>query len=191
MRNHPIGRAVAQSAILGTLIAQLEATGGFSIKAAHIQNPAQLKGGKMIKHSMTEWAQSLGVDRKTLAAGLSRAGIAHKAGEPITALDIKTAIMGDEKAEKVRNLKLDADLKQIEKDKAEGRLYEPEIVQSEIDRALGSVRQAILQAQAELPPRCNPQDHATARKAIDQWVLRFFKWVRQEQTTTTETTTTQ
>lgn len=132
----------------------------------------------MIEHNLTEWAESLGVNYHALKAAMTRAGIEVAARQPVTAMQIKVAILGDERAEKVRNLKLDADLKQAELATLEGRLLEPGIVQERIDAALGLVRQAVLQAEAELPPRCNPQDHAMARRAVSQWVDRFFSWVR-------------
>ena len=134
----------------------------------------------MIEHSLNEWSESLGIDGKTLRSALSKAGVDYTPRVNLTALQIKTAILGDEKAEKVRNLKLDADLKQIEKDKLHEQLYEPDVVQAEVARAFGMVRTAILQGMAELPPRCNPIDHATARKAIEAWASRFFPETREQ-----------
>jgi len=118
------------------------------------------------------------MDRKTITASLSKAGIVHEPGKPLTAMQIKTAILGDEKAEKVRNLRLDADLKQLEKDKAEARLYEPELVREMVDKVGQHCRQALLQARAELPARCNPIAPKTALKAIDQWLDRFWPEIR-------------
>jgi hypothetical protein len=59
-----------------------------------------------------------------------------------------------------------------------GRLIEPEIMREEIARAFSLVRQAILSGQAEVPPRANPQDHATALAAWKTWADRYFKFVR-------------
>jgi hypothetical protein len=133
----------------------------------------------MIEHSLTEWAQSLGVDRKTISAALSKAGIAHEPGAPLTAMAIKTAILGDEKAEKVRNLKLDGDQKEHDLAVAKKLVYDPAIVQAMVDAVAGYNRQALLQARAELPPRCNPQNPKVALTAIDQWLDRFWPAMRE------------
>ncbi len=133
----------------------------------------------MIEATITEWCVSSGKDSKTLKTALQRIGVEWEKGEKITLLQFMAAVMGDEKIEKVRNLKLDADLKQIDKDKALGRLYEPEVVKEMIAKAIGLSRQAILSGRAEVPPRANPQDHLTALKAWDTWQDRYFPAIRE------------
>jgi len=132
----------------------------------------------MIGLTLAEFSEEIGKDPKTVKRKLSEAGIDYEKRGKVRLRDLVAACFGDEYQQSVRNKTLDADLKQIEKDKETGRLLDPATVQEQIDATFGPIRQAILQAQAELPPRCNPQDHQTARRAIDQWVERFFPAIR-------------
>ena len=133
----------------------------------------------MIQATLNEWAAELGKEARTLKTLLRKAGITSEPHEKLSPLQVVNALMGDERAEKIRNLKLDGDLKAAELATLEGRLMEPEVVTERINKALGLIRQAVLSGRAEVPPRANPQDHVTAMTAWSQWEERFFPFVRE------------
>ena len=131
--------------------------------------------------SLTRASVEFSVSRDTIQRGLSGLGIAAKDGQTYTIGQLYRAIAGDLKLQRTRETKLRADLLELELAQQEGRLLEPEIVTERINKAFGSVRQAILSGRAEVPPRANPQDHVTAMTAWLQWEERFFPYVRESQ----------
>ena len=67
----------------------------------------------MIAHSLQAWATALGMERRTLEARMVKDGYnpPKKKGYKIPAMKVYVTMMGDEQAEKIRNLKADADRK--------------------------------------------------------------------------------
>ena len=131
-----------------------------------------------IQLSLTRASVEFSVSRDTISRGLSGLGIAAKDGQTYSIGLLYRAVSGDLKLQRTRETKLRADLLELELAQQEGRLLEPEIVTERINKAFGSVRQAILSGRAEVPPRSNPQDHVTAMTAWSQWEERFFPFVR-------------
>ena len=131
-----------------------------------------------IKLSLNRAAFEFGVSKDTVARGLKAAGIETGSGKTYTIREVARAIGGDYKFARTREATLRGDLLALEKAQLEKRLVQPEVVTEEVNRAFSLVRQAILFGRAEIPPRANPQDHATARAAFDQWESRFFAYVR-------------
>lgn len=100
-----------------------------------------------IKHSINAWAKALGMENRTLERQLVRAGFEKPSSGwgDVSAKYIQAAILGDEQAEKVRNLRLDADEKERDKAEAHGLIQSREGIERELwDNGLGKVRDALL-----------------------------------------------
>jgi len=129
--------------------------------------------------SLTRAATEFSVSRDTLQRGLHGLGVEVKDGATYSIGQLYRAVSGDLRLERTRETRLRADKLALELAQLEGRLMEPEVVEERINKAFGSVRQAILSGRAEVPPRANPQDPVTAMLAWSQWEERFFPFVRE------------
>ena len=79
-------------------------------------------GRAKLTASLDGWAVALGRERRTLERILVRNGLTVTPGCKFTAKEIYIGIVGDEQAEKVRNLKLDADEKERKSKERDGIL---------------------------------------------------------------------
>lgn len=85
--------------------------------------------------------------------------------------DIKVAILGDESAEKVRNLKVDADRKEREELEAKGKLFPmDELEKWLLENYIVPMSNILAGAATTLDTRCNPEHPEQAREAIRNWV---------------------
>jgi len=126
----------------------------------------------MVTATLNAWASEMGIDQQTLERRLVRSGYTRPASGwgQVSFKKIYVAIMGDEQAEKIRNLKADADRKEREEQVAKGELFpmaelEPWLVQNYVQpmaAIMGS-------APSTLDTRCNPEHPEIARRALSEW----------------------
>src|ERR1041385_1717747 len=97
----------------------------------------------MVAATLNAWASEMGIDQQTLERRLVRAGYTRPASGwgQASFKKIYVAIMGDEQAEKIRNLKADADHKERKDHVPKGELYpmaelEPWLVQNYVQPML-------------------------------------------------------
>lgn len=101
----------------------------------------------MIAHRMNAWATELGMDQQTLERRLIKAGLdkPKKGWGEVPFKSIRIAIMGDEQSERIRNLKLDADEKEMELKLAQGAIHTRDGVEEIVwNRGLAQIRSALL-----------------------------------------------
>jgi hypothetical protein len=131
-----------------------------------------------ITYTVGAWATALGRDARTLTTKLHRAGIRTVPGQLVTAMEIAKALLDEERQLKNRNLLRDAEAKELDLKVKRGDLHPTAMVEEEIARTFGKVRDAILFIRAALPSRANPQDPQCARRAWDQLETQYWPWMR-------------
>lgn len=131
---------------------------------------------KLLTFTILSAAENWGVSRETVRRGLASVGNTKTSG--FTVQEINEAVYGDDKVARTRKLNLEADLLEIEKAKAEGRLLEPEIVNDREAKCMGVIAEYMRSAEVELPGLTNPTDPEFARQAVTKWVAKFWPLVR-------------
>jgi len=134
-----------------------------------------------IRLTLTQASHEFGASKDTIAKRLRDIGIATGRSATYSIRDIHRALAGDWRVEKTKEVRARTCLLELDRKQREGDLLASADVQEQIDKCFGNVRQAVLQALAEIPARANPQDHAMARRAVQSWVDRFFPFVREAQ----------
>ena len=122
--------------------------------------------------TVTQWAQSIGMDRHTLESRMIKADVPIPAvGMHISAKEIIKALWGDEQAEKVRGMKLDNDAKEKEARIADGELVDINEVEALLtQRVLSVLRPRILALPTTVDVACNKEHPDLARQVLSEWV---------------------
>lgn len=128
-------------------------------------------GSKKLTATLDGWAVALGRERRTLERVLTRGGIKVQPGMKFTAQEIYVGIVGDEQAERVRNLKSDADRKEREEKEALGTLFPMAELEGWLSQHYVIPMASIFaDMPAAIDTRCNPQDPKVARQAIEAYI---------------------
>lgn len=130
----------------------------------------------VISFTLEAWARAMGHERRTLEVRLINTGYEWKPGTLIPFKAIYNAMLGDEQAEKNRNLKLDADRKEREEREANGELVKlAEVEQLITELVISPQRQELENMPSSLAKLCNPTDPAKAEVVLSSWKSRYFQ----------------
>lgn len=125
-----------------------------------------------ISASLQAWATALGMERRTLESRLTRAEYqAPKQGGKIPARVIYVALVGDKEAEQVRALKLDNEERERNAKRETGELFPLADLEAWLSQHyLVPMSNVFAGMAAAIDTRCNSQDPAQARRAIEDYV---------------------
>ena len=105
----------------------------------------QPKATQPIRWTITAAASEFQIDRRTLTARLARSGAEGERGTWST-VEICAAVFGDLDGEKLRKLKAEADLAEMERDERARALLPADMVAATWTEALGNLRAVVMAA---------------------------------------------
>jgi len=137
-------------------------------------------GGATIEFTLFAWAQSIGMDRATLAKRLRMAGIQYTPHGKISAMDIYRALCGDDKQARARRENAQAEMLESRLQERRGNLIPKEMVQTAMRNFCLPVRQRLNSLASECAHLCNPTDPVHARGVLADWTKRSLPVIREE-----------
>jgi hypothetical protein len=123
-----------------------------------------------------EW----GIDRKTLRKRLADAGHDLQKKKRFTTREISEAIKGDEKLERIRGIRLDNELKEVEIAEKREQLMSTSDAMAVFNAWGLPIRQKIVGIDAEMKHRCNMIDPDMAGKALNEWKHQTLRLIQAE-----------
>jgi hypothetical protein len=133
---------------------------------------------KTIEATLNQWAETLGIEPRTLGRRLTRAEIKVEPRQKLTAKQIFTALMGDKEAAQAREANARAEKLERENAEATDSLCKMEDVQKVMRETLLPVRQRLMALPSEAAHLCNPTDPQFAQQALQGWVDRSLPLIR-------------
>lgn len=128
----------------------------------------------------TTAAKALGIDPKTMNKRLRDRG--HEIGQnrKYTLAEIVAAYLGDLEAERIRETRANADLKELELRRESGELVSMDEVQSMMNKVYLPMRQRLNALPSEMAAKTNPTDPEHARAQLNSWVDQALVLIREQ-----------
>lgn len=132
-----------------------------------------------MKWTTTRASGEWGISYKTLVRRLHGIGLETKKGRTFTTRQVDRALHGDLANERLRKLRLEGDLLDLERRSKDDELFPRAEVEVLVRETWLPMRQALLQMPAELCSRVNPADPQHALGHLEAWVDATLKSTRE------------
>jgi len=119
--------------------------------------------------TITKAAKEWGIHNATLSKRLAEHGISVERGKEYHTREITRAVVGSLQAERIRDVAVSADLKELQVKEITKELIRMDDAKALFSDTLMQVRQLFVSVPAQLSNRCNPNDPAFARAALEVW----------------------
>lgn len=137
-------------------------------------------------YSVRALALEFAIDHKTLLTALRKTGIKTGASCRVTILQAHNALTsradkkGDMQSERLRKIREEANILELERREKELELVSIAEVQEMVGQYAGPIRTAWLALPQALAIRCNPTDPEIAERALSDWVKSAMRLTQKE-----------
>lgn len=135
--------------------------------------------GSSIRWTLLRASEEFGVTRETIRRGLRALGV-DSADGTFTTRQVHTAIAGDLDAERIRDTRASANLKEMDEAERRGELVAMSDVERLYTDCLLPIRQRFLALPAECAVLANPTDPTHAREQLQAWVDKSLPMIREK-----------
>lgn len=134
-----------------------------------------------MKLSVRQLSEEFGISHQKLLGALKRSGVATGRDKKVTikqaydALTSRSDSKGDMQSERLRKLREEANLLEIERMREERTLVPMAEVQEMVGKYTAPIRSGLLALPVSMSVRCNPTDPELSKKELADWVNVFLR----------------